>query len=912
MRKKQPSFFLMKFNSDRLKNANYKIKLDFSTGQKNGEIVRLSDNQVLRTLRKLKNKEFNQDELNELIRQRKILNREIDSEENRIKIDEINKKIEDILFVPEIISVKFQNKSHYKNIKSKGLFINGNKYVRFLAGAGNLRRNTVFYIQQDYLEPMNNVLNNGRDETKPVVPAKFSAYFGLYNSSSTMVDFPDFAVIPDCTRKKICKVDWVSGSGTGTTVEEKDVEMTFNLFDGQGLISPELMSKWATNIGLDYIPSWAIIRAPFIKGNVVTFDFHDFARTVAQKNKIIDVWGNEVNLDKIELLLSESQFKMWDSYKNIEIFAENCKKNELFFGISRYAPSEEKEKNYVYSNYQFTQVLDLDQKSIESLCKPTIDYIKDLSGMDANKMILYLMGDGINYVGEDDWFNEIIQDDVVKALLLNKEVSKDVYVRQRFIRSLNKTIRESMLGSTLHQGNFSAMICDPYAQAQHAFGMEVKGILNPGEYYSNFWNRKGVNKVSACRAPLTHHSEVNILNLKQNTRLNYWYQYIKTGTIFPSLGQDVLSFADSDYDGDLVFSTSQPEFIYGAKGGRPVSYAKRTASKVIPSREDIANSDLASMNSKVGFVTNVSSTYHALLCNYATDTPQYKEIQMRLAALRREQGNTIDAGKGIIVDPFPQHWVKFQKVDNNMSDEEKKLIAFENKLLADKRPLFFINLYPHYKKQHLKELRRYTSYCEKQFGKRFLDIVNSDNRTDEEQDIVDKYYKYSFFIHNNCTMNNLMRYMQSQVKEVKEDGKKSKFNYSVFIDKNIPINNEKLEKMSKIHRQYFIQKAAMNKNMLVIDDEEISNIEQYASYLRKVAQREISSNINELANLAVLTVYKEKPTANKEFAWKLFGGAIIENLKENSGYVIEVPIRNELGDIEYLWRKHSLVRYVVE
>lgn len=540
--KKQDSFFLMKFDSGRLKDCNYKVKTNFQESQKNGELIRLADNQVLRSLRKIKGINYSQEELIVLTKERKKIFSLPNSEENRIRVKELSKEIEKMLFVPEIVSVKFENKAHYVAIKNRGLFINGIKYTRLLAGSGNLRRNTVFYIDTRYKSRLNQVLDNGRDLEANLVPAKFSAYYGLYNSSSLEVEFPRFAVIPDCEIEKTFTLDWVSGSGRDIVVEEKEIPVKLNLFDGQGIISPNQMSVWAENMDLSYTPSWCIVRAPYLKGNLACFDFHRFAKENGKKY-LADVWGNQILVDDVEILISTSQFKLWQSYKSLKDYLDNCKKNNLSFGITRYAPSEEKEKSHTYSNYQFTQVLDLSDEDIESFCGPTLKLVEDLSGFDYERMLLYLMGEGINQLDEHNWFDRL-QDPVVKALLIEPGLKEDEYIRQRFSRGLNRFIREAYLGSTLHQGNFSAILSDPYAQCEWAFGMEPKGLLKEKQYYSNFWNKKGINKVAACRAPLTHYSEVNILNFKNDEKTRDWYKNITSGTVLPILGNDTMIFAD--------------------------------------------------------------------------------------------------------------------------------------------------------------------------------------------------------------------------------------------------------------------------------------------------------------------------------------------------------------------------------
>ena len=62
------------------------------------------------------------------------------------------------------------------------------------------------------------------------------------------------------------------------------------------------------------------------------------------------------------------------------------------------------------------------------------------------------------------------------------------------------------------------MIPDPYAMMEHAFGMEVKGLLQDGEHYSDYWNQRGASEAVGMRSPLTWRSEVNPLKFVVNEK----------------------------------------------------------------------------------------------------------------------------------------------------------------------------------------------------------------------------------------------------------------------------------------------------------------------------------------------------------------------------------------------------------
>jgi hypothetical protein len=188
------------------------------------------------------------------------------------------------------------------------------------------------------------------------------------------------------------------------------------------------------------------------------------------------------------------------------------------------------------------QVLNLKDEDIKELCEPTANWIKGVSGGDIQQMKLYLLGKLAKENSQDKIY-ENVQDDFLKALMLDENLIKDNYIKNRIVSSLNKRIKESYIGKLLIRGNFQTMINDPYALCEYIFGLEVKGLLKEFEHYSRYWNSRGVKEVAAMRSPLTWRSEVNLLHLQNTAQMDDWYKYITSGIIFNVWGYDHLLHA---------------------------------------------------------------------------------------------------------------------------------------------------------------------------------------------------------------------------------------------------------------------------------------------------------------------------------------------------------------------------------
>lgn len=90
-----------------------------------------------------------------------------------------------------------------------------------------------------------------------------------------------------------------------------DIEL--NCADGQGLIDPKFAALWAEDMNLSYTPSSFVVRSVFVKGCLVPFDFREFGAAHGI-DSIRDRWGISHRLEDIDVILSESQFKMYKYY----------------------------------------------------------------------------------------------------------------------------------------------------------------------------------------------------------------------------------------------------------------------------------------------------------------------------------------------------------------------------------------------------------------------------------------------------------------------------------------------------------------------------------------------------------------------------------------------------------------------
>jgi len=908
--KKNQQFLIYKFSSTRLKKSKFSIDISLDDARKNSEMVTINFSELLRSLFFIKNVKYDQNYLENLLILQKKLKKSENTEKNRQKLAETIEEIEKILFVKDLISIEFDNKSHYLNIvKRNGFLINGIRFVPFMASAGMIRRNTALFINGNIKNKLMDILENDRNKNVPMVTAKFGAYFSLYSSSTLPVSFPRFAVVPDKEISTTRLIDFVTYKGVDEDddVEEKQHELKLNAWDGQGLITPRLAVQWSDELELDYTFSCAIIRAPFMKGLVTVFDLELFAKEIAKKYIFKDVYGAEYDIRDIDLIITESMFKLFEAYNSTDEYVKKCHKNNLGFSIAKV--NQKKEKSYSRTSYQFLQVLELNDADIAKLCEPTIEWFRNISGNNPESMLLYATGEH-----EFD-LKEFRKTDIsVKAILLNPALAKDKYIQNRFIKTITKKKKESYMGSILINANYQFMIGDPFYQACHIFNINHEPILKDGEHYSEYWLDKGIKKIGAIRSPIVHHSELNILNLQDREDTKKWYGHIHSGIIFPAngIGIDCTIHGGADFDGDLICTFNNETIIKGKIEGIPIHYESQKAEKkIVDSRndEEQVKCQLNGYNSKVGFATNISSSIYTMLEKFPRGSIEQDTLLKRLKIGRAIQGEIIDGVKGLQVPPFRDHWTKYKKITEDMTPEEVKKWTFNNKILCNIRPAYFRFLYPHYMTRYNKEIKKYNIYSHLAFKKPFIDILKSNIKTKEQVNMVQEYNHRSYFLDNNSVVNRISRYMRANLGLIGKFSTMSSknFDYTLLQNLDYPLTEDGLEWMTFYLQEYKAFKKGLRHDLA----NSFSNLESFIHYLRKQCILNISTNDSELANYAIEITYG-KEIAMVEFAWRLFPDGILENIMGSSSGVIKMPVADEYGNINYLWSTYAIREFELE
>ena len=541
-------FYTIKLNSSLLKEYKYNLNISFYDCLKSGLVVSLADSQMLKSIRDITQQKINKIQLEEWYSERDKIKKKKNSKDNRKRLKELQDNIYNMMYIPQYITVVMDNKKDYERMYKKGFLFNGVEYRRFSCSASQARVSTIAFVASNIKQELKRRLDNGRKLDKPLAPSKYNAYFGLYSSAIKQVTKPRFCIIPDYLDVQQVDVDYVieTGKDSDDIIEPRTIDVEFNRFDGSGLISPQMAEIWGKDLNEDYTPCQFCIRYAFTKGMVNEFDFIEWCKEENDGNYIVkDIYGKYVDLRNIDVILTEGMAKLWDSWESQEEYEKNCEENGIVFGITKYSPK--KDKIASTANYQFLQTLNLNDKSIEDVCKDTIEYIQGVSYDNVYYTLLYLMGENSSVESVEKFM--VSSDNYwLKSLILNHNLLNDKYSKEKIRDMLIKKIEQACLGRLIVKGNFQCIVPDSYAFMEAMVGKPVKGLLKAGEFYSQFWNEYGVDRVDCMRSPLTHFSEHYVVDLKNDEKMQKWFKYSYSGIITNTHDAHTMVFAGSDYD----------------------------------------------------------------------------------------------------------------------------------------------------------------------------------------------------------------------------------------------------------------------------------------------------------------------------------------------------------------------------
>lgn len=896
--------YVFKLHSSRLRANKWDMTLPLSEARRNDEVISLASSQVLRWIDELNGVTDADAMAREIKAEIRRVRSEPQSSANTKRIRKLYADLDSIQFKKDYMCLIVDKIGDYRRA-CKGFSINGVRYTRLVGTPGGIKASTIIFVSESLAGELRRRIDNGRNPDKLFAPAKLEAYKALTCSASTPLSTPHgILVVNDVETTFKDLVINISnpqdGDGEPIMSEPSMQDITITASDGCGMILPTLAQRWSEELRLEYTMSGCCLRYAFTKGMVYTFPFDEFAKDIAHSFVVKDVWGNDVDVRDVEIVMPVSMVKLWDSYRSIDEFISKSVNNGYMFGATKVCvESLESERSL---NYQFIQCFDLNEDDIDELIQPTIDEITAILGGDWAKTILYLNGCGLNEKNvkklEDDW---------VKALMIEPKLIDDPYIRSNIYHLIHKRIDDAKVGVVKVHGNYSTVCGDLYALCQNMFGLDVTGCLCAGEIYNEYWYNKSVDDVLMFRAPMScaeNVKKMRVVGRSDDRNPTHWFRYMHSVTILNAWDSTMCALNGMDFDGDLTMTTDNPVLLRRFKPLPTLMCAQKSASKKIPEEMDFINSNIASFGNEVGKITNRVTSMYEVRSKYKEGSDEYNELTYRIRSGQLYQQDSIDKAKGIISKPMPASWYNRRNIEKDCASLEK--FSVYKKIVADKKPYFMIYIYPSLRKQYNTYVKDSNKNSTRRWGKTIAELegMQAASLDNDMLDFLSMYRRYMPVGTNKCVMNIICEKFEKKFdKYLSQKRRDVSFDYSVLrgeSDYSTAHYNAIRKIMNDYNKKLVDYSISCDLGRSVCDSESVSSAADLNRWYRAECHS-VCPDYDELCNIVVDLCYTREST--KRFAWKISGYVIIKNLLSKNNNVIYYPTKSASGDI--LWKSDT-------
>lgn len=850
-----------------------------------GVVISLADSQILTWINELNGTENYDEKAKEIKSKIKLIKKEKTTPDNKTKIKDLYQQLYKLQFKEDYLCLIIDKPSHYDRA-NQGFKVNGIEYRRLLTTTNGVKTSTVVYTSIRLRDALKKRIQNGRNLDTPLVPAKLGAYEALCSSASIPVSWPKgIIVVNDCFTK--FKADLINIDDSDTTKEPivqfapmQDIENDAS--DGCSMMLPSLSKRWNGELGGNFEEtlSGCNLRCAWTKGMTFTFDYIEWAEQNIDSYIVKDVWGVDRDIRESELIITESQLKLWNCYDSWEDYYKKCLENHYTIRIAKTAPHEVDDIRQ--TNYQFLQIHEATDDDVYELISDTVNEIKDIMQLDYRKSIVYLCGSGL------DENNICSMDLAAQALMINRNMIDDPYIYSKIRNMIQKRIREAKIGVLDVHGNFQIISGDLVALCENMFGRAPQGILKSGEIYSKYWADQNVKQVVCYRAPMSNAHSVLTQNVSYSNEAAYWFRYIDSCIVVNSQDTMPMALNGFDFDGDLLFTTNNPVLLRTHKNLPALNCIQYKAAKKAVTEEDVIIANKLGFGSKIGQITNRITCMTSLMANYSEEDEEYKILKYRTQCGQAQQQAEIDKAKGILPNPMPKSWYDYyaNKIDEvNDSDEEKERKRLYQRICAHKKPYFFSFNYLSLKTEYDKYIANVELKSSSMFKMKYTDLKKKECKTEEEQQFVQWAEHRMPLDMSPCIMNRICWAVEEDMAELqlvpreKFDSSmiKSGYNYSPALFRAISDAYKQYKQcvsnfIKKKKTEYYVDEDNEN-------DEGYEDIDQLREQFAEKCYN-LCPNQYELCDILIDLCYKGRN--DKDIVWFVCGDVIIENLLKNN------------------------------
>ena len=638
----------------------------------------------------------------------------------------------------------------YKN----GFNCDGLHYVRYKRSSGSSRVGKCLFVYDLLLPAMQKWDKCGLTIRKgdKIDLAAYEAYISLPLSSiiDTIEILPEnILVIDDYESVFYDTVIAVENENDKLIANEKEMQITNSIWDGQSLMDISLFRKYKDK-------GMLLLRNRFFK----TCAFNTNIQQFFKDNNITDIKQLKgktlaTNINDIKLITTPSSIK-YLKFGTLDQWLRNI---DITFGIVKY----EKETHFfdgrmVQTHYQLLNTLQFNEKEIEELLQPSLDYINYVrSDPDILRYHIQYPFSGMD-MSPINTKNEII----FKMLGINNKFAKTKFYynfRNDLVRALIEKLKD---GRILINGNYSTLFGNGLEMLKSSVGLfnGCSELINNQIHSKKF--QYGIT-ILGSRSPHVTMGNIALFENKRNENYDKYFNLTNEIVCINSINNNILQKLNgADFDSDTVLLTDNQFLIDKAKENYnkfkvPTCFVSAKKKERFYTDEHKADLDIKTSVNKIGEIINCSQQLNSLLWDRVSkdsDIDKEKELYEDICKLSVLSGVEIDRAK---------------KEFTINSDKELKILKNKYKITNDNKiikPMFFkrITLNNGYELSDRNGYRYFDTSMD--FLQRVINKFNFRNVRKKKQDLI----PFSEIIKVPTSMQNITNirqgYYYNQVKRI--------------------------------------------------------------------------------------------------------------------------------------------------
>lgn len=442
----------------------------------------------------------------------------------------------------EVVDGKYVSTDKFRTIMSaskirewvyeNGFYLDGIRFIRYKRSAGSARTGKCLFIDEN-LYPMIHeweMCGLHIEEGDDCDLAGIESYISLTASSivgAVQIRPENILLVDDY--ESVFKDDVVAvGAGPDghLVAEEKSVEISNSIWDGESLIDKSLMG--------DYEPyGFILLRNSFFKSAAFNCNLQKWFAD----NGITDV--SQLNgktlakrIDQVLFVTTPSSLK-YLKYGTFEDWLHNV---SSVFGVVKH---EKKPKflggKGVKVSYQLINTIGMTKSEVEEFLKPSLKYM-DLIKQDIAAFRYHIHFKAQN---EDDVSVKTRNDVIYKILGVSDEFTRTKLFQDFKKETLHAYISELKLGHIIVNGNYSVLAGNVMELLDQSIGrFDGKSQLGIGNIHSKRFEYG--KRLLGCRSPHTSSGNILLVNNVESKYIDRYFNFTTEIVAINSIGENIL------------------------------------------------------------------------------------------------------------------------------------------------------------------------------------------------------------------------------------------------------------------------------------------------------------------------------------------------------------------------------------